>query len=110
MGDDKDEVAAAHLGKHLGDLASSGARGSILAALTAVSVSVLLLQFVHLVCPNRATGAALSRAYLMSDGDAVRVRLYLSRRLKVKAGQYIGLWIGSLQWVSGRLYKATPSP
>lgn len=68
-----------------------------ISALTAVFVSVLLFQFVHLVYRNvnhnETTSAWLSRASVFSDGDAVRVRLHLSRRLKVEAGQYIGLCI-----------------
>jgi NAD(P)H-flavin reductase len=54
---------------------------------------VLLLQGVQILYRNKAIGAGLSRAYLISDGDVVRVRLHLSRHLQVKAGQYIGLWI-----------------
>lgn len=68
-----------------------------ISALVAVFASVLLLQCAYLVYQNvhwnSVSGTWLSRAYLISDGDAVRVRLHLSRHLKIEAGQYIGLCI-----------------
>lgn len=57
---------------------------------------MLLLQLAHLVYHNKAMGAGLSRAYITCDGDTVKVRLRLSRRIKVDPGQYIGLWIPAL--------------
>ncbi|KAF2818044.1 hypothetical protein CC86DRAFT_183145 [Ophiobolus disseminans] len=43
-------------------------------------------------------GAGLSRAYIIREGDAVRVRLRLSRHIRVKAGQYVGLWIPAVSF------------
>jgi hypothetical protein len=57
---------------------------------------MLLLQLAHLVYHNKAMGAGLSRAYITCDGDTVKVRLRLSRRIKADPGQYIGLWIPAI--------------
>ena len=42
---------------------------------------------------NKAKGATFPHAYITHDGNSIKVRLNLSRPLKVKAGQYIGLWM-----------------
>jgi hypothetical protein len=59
----------------------------------AVFAVMLAVQSTHLLYQNKAMGAGLSRAYIFREGDAVKVRLRLSRHIRVKAGQHIGLWI-----------------
>ena len=59
----------------------------------AVLVAMVALQSAYLLYQNKAMGAGLSRAYIFRQGDAVKVRLRLSRQIRVKAGQHIGLWI-----------------
>lgn len=61
---------------------------------------MLFLQSVHLVYHNKAMGTGLSRAYITCDGDAVKLRLRLSRHVKVEPGQYIGLWIPAISFRS----------
>lgn len=59
----------------------------------AVFATMLVVQSAHVLYQNKAMGASLSQAYIIRDGEAVKVRLHLSRRIRVEAGQYIGLWI-----------------
>lgn len=67
----------------------------------AVFVTLLTIQSIHAVYQNVFIGAGLSRAYIIRDGDAITVRLRLSRHIRVKAGQYIGLWIPGVSfWAS----------
>lgn len=58
--------------------------------------TMLFLQSPHLVYRNKAIGAGLSRTYVTCDGDAVKLRLRLSRHVKVEPGQYIGLWVPAI--------------
>lgn len=59
----------------------------------AAFVAMLAVQSAYLLYQNKAMGARLSRAYVFREGDAVKVRLRLSRHIRVQSGQYIGLWI-----------------
>ena len=61
---------------------------------------MLFLQSMHLLYRNKAMGTGLSQAYIIRDGDAVKIRLRLSRRVRVKAGQYVGLWIPAVSLMS----------
>jgi NAD(P)H-flavin reductase len=51
-------------------------------------------------------GADFTRAYIVCDGDAVKIRLHLSRHISVKAGQYIELWIPTISF--GSLLQSHP--
>ncbi|PSN59202.1 putative cell surface metalloreductase [Corynespora cassiicola Philippines] len=68
--------------------------------LAASFLSMLFLQSMHLLYRNKAMGTGLSQAYIIRDGDAVKIRLRLSRRVRVKAGQYVGLWIPAVSLMS----------
>jgi NAD(P)H-flavin reductase len=59
----------------------------------AVFVTMLAVQSTYCIYQNMVMGAGLSRAYIIRDGDAITIKLRLSRNIHVKAGQYIGLWI-----------------
>ncbi|KAF3037144.1 hypothetical protein E8E11_003317 [Didymella keratinophila] len=59
----------------------------------AVFAVMLAVQSTHVLCQNKAMRAGLSRAYVFREGDAVKVRLRLSRHIRVKAGQHIGLCV-----------------
>jgi NAD(P)H-flavin reductase len=54
---------------------------------------MLVLQSLHILYRNKAMGMGFCRAYVACTGDAVKIRLVLSRHVKVEAGQYVGLWI-----------------
>lgn len=41
-----------------------------------------------------------SRAHITQAGSAIRIRINLQRRLKIRAGQYINLWIPSVSFWS----------
>jgi hypothetical protein len=60
---------------------------------SALFLSMLTLQSLRFLYRNMAQGATLSRAYVACAGDAVKVRLVLSRPVRVEAGQYIELWM-----------------
>jgi hypothetical protein len=72
----------------------------IICVLVTTFATMFLLQSAHLVYLNKAMGAGLSRAYITCDKDTVKVRLRLSRHVKVKPGQYIGLWIPAISFLS----------
>jgi hypothetical protein len=61
--------------------------------IAAVFVAMLAAQSLYCIYQNMVMGAGLSRAYIIREGDAITIRLRLSRHIHVKAGQYIGLWI-----------------
>ncbi|KAF2195727.1 hypothetical protein K469DRAFT_758547 [Zopfia rhizophila CBS 207.26] len=63
-------------------------------------LSMLLLQSAHFLYQNKAMGASLSQAYIIHNGNTIKIRLSLSRPLKVEAGQYIGLWIPEISFWS----------
>jgi NAD(P)H-flavin reductase len=56
-------------------------------------LSMLVLQSLHLLYQNKAKGADLCRAYIARTDDVIRIRLKLSRPIKVKPGQHVVLWI-----------------
>jgi predicted ferric reductase len=68
----------------------------VISVLAITFASMLLVQSALLLYHNKAMGAGLSRAQIVRSGDAIRIRLHLSRHIKVEAGQYIGFW-SSLQ-------------
>ncbi|KAF2844514.1 hypothetical protein T440DRAFT_436369 [Plenodomus tracheiphilus IPT5] len=55
--------------------------------------SILFLQSAFYAYQNKAMGAAFSRAYILHHGDEIMIRVEPSRRVRIKAGQYIELWI-----------------
>lgn len=59
----------------------------------AVPTVMLVIQTAYFLFQNKAMGASLSRAYIFSEGDAVKVKIRLSRHIRIKSGQHIGLWI-----------------
>jgi hypothetical protein len=56
-------------------------------------LSMVALQLLHMLYKNKAMGMDICRAYIACTGDAVKIRLVLSRHIKVEAGQYVGLCI-----------------
>jgi predicted ferric reductase len=61
-------------------------------------LSTLLLQCGFFIWRNKAIGRGFPRASISHMNDVVKIRLTLSRPLKVKAGQYIGLWTPVSFW------------
>ena len=47
---------------------------------------------------NKAWGRSWSRAYITRINDTVKIRIIASRLVDVKAGQYINIWIPSVNW------------
>jgi predicted ferric reductase len=68
----------------------------VISVLAITFASMLLVQSALLLYHNKAMGAGLSRAQIVRSGGAIRIRLHLSRHIKVEAGQYIGLWIPAI--------------
>jgi NAD(P)H-flavin reductase len=56
-------------------------------------LSMLTVQSLYLLYQNKAMGVGLCQAYIACTNDTVRIRLILSRRVTVKPGQYVGLWM-----------------
>ncbi|KAF3031694.1 hypothetical protein E8E12_001720 [Didymella heteroderae] len=65
----------------------------------ASNMSGLILA--HFTYRNKAMGADLPRAQIVCEGDSVKVRLTLSRHVKVQPGQYVGLCIPALGFLAG---------
>ncbi len=63
-------------------------------------LSTLLLQCGFVIYRNGAIGCGYARASITHVNDTVMIRLTLSRPLKVKAGQYICLWIPRISFWS----------
>jgi NAD(P)H-flavin reductase len=60
---------------------------------SAIFLSMLVVHSLHILYRNKAMGRDLCRAYIACTGDAIKIRLVLSRHVKVEAGQYVGLCI-----------------
>jgi hypothetical protein len=73
---------------------------SIMYTIFGVFLTVIIAQTVLTLYRNKALGFGLSRAVIVRDGDLIKVRLKLSRRVRVKAGQYIQLCIPSVSFWS----------
>lgn len=56
-------------------------------------LSTLLLQCVFVIYRNRIISGGCTRASISHVNDIVKIRLTLTRPLKVEAGQYVCLWI-----------------
>jgi predicted ferric reductase len=63
-----------------------------------IFLSTLLLQCGFFIWRNKAVGRSFPQASISHMNDVVKIRLTLSRPLKVKAGQYIGLWTPISFW------------
>jgi hypothetical protein len=63
-------------------------------------LSTSIIQAGSLIYKNRAMGSGFSKAYITHAYGIVNIRLRLSRPLKVKAGEYICLWIPSVSFWS----------
>lgn len=61
---------------------------------------MLLLQCGFTIYQNKAIGRCYSRASITHVNDIVKIRLNLSRPIRVRAGQYIGLWIPTVSFWS----------
>lgn len=62
-----------------------------------IFTSACIIQLVLVLYRNRMT---LSKARISEDFHAIRVRLHLTRPMKVEAGQYINIWILSASFWS----------
>ncbi|KAH7312804.1 hypothetical protein BKA65DRAFT_516691 [Rhexocercosporidium sp. MPI-PUGE-AT-0058] len=58
-----------------------------------IFLSTFLLQCGFSIWRNKAVGRSFPQASISHMNDVVKIRLTLSRSLKVKAGQHIVLWI-----------------
>ncbi|KAF2672904.1 cell surface metalloreductase [Microthyrium microscopicum] len=59
-----------------------------------------LLQFGAIIYRNWPVRSAYSRAYISHVDDTVKIRLKLSRHLRVEPGQYISLWMPTMSFWS----------
>jgi predicted ferric reductase len=63
-----------------------------------ICLLTFLLQYGFIIWRNKAVGRSFPRASITHMNDTVKIRLTLSRPLKVKAGQHIGLWTPVSFW------------
>jgi predicted ferric reductase len=59
-----------------------------------------LLQFGAIIYRNWPVRSAYSRAYISHVDDTVKIRLKLSRHLRVEPGQYMSLWMPTMSFWS----------
>lgn len=71
----------------------------LLTAAVTFSVSSLS-QSIIVIARNYSPGQGCGRALVTRINDAVRIRIRVSRRLKVRAGQYLNIWMPTLDFRS----------